>query len=39
MLATVDAALGELEEEKEPDLPEGITALPLLQMAYRGRYS
>jgi hypothetical protein len=37
MLATVDGALAELEEEKGSDLPEGITALPLLQMAYRGQ--
>ena len=37
MLATVDAALAELEEEEKPDLPEGIMALPLLQMAYRGK--
>src|SRR6516225_7313686 len=37
MLATVDGALAELGEEKETVLPEGITALPLLQMAYRGQ--
>jgi hypothetical protein len=36
MLATVDAALAELEEE-QPPLPDGIMALPLLQMAYRGQ--
>jgi hypothetical protein len=37
MLSTVDAALAELEEEKEAVVPEGIMALPLLQMAYRGQ--
>jgi hypothetical protein len=38
MLATVDGALAELEgEEGLQRLPENITALPLLQMAYRGQ--
>jgi hypothetical protein len=35
MLATVDAALAELEEE--PDGPEGETSLQLLQAIYRNR--
>jgi hypothetical protein len=34
----VDEVLNRIEQQKvEPDLPEGITALPLLQMAYRGQ--
>ena len=38
MLATVDAELAELEAEQQgPLLPDNITALPLLQMAYRGQ--
>ena len=33
----VDEVLNRIEQQKvEPDLPEGIMALPLLQMAYRG---
>ena len=35
MLATVDAALAELEEE--PDGPEGETSLQLLQVIYRDK--
>jgi hypothetical protein len=35
---TVDEVLDLIEQQKvKPDLPEGITALPLLQMAYRGQ--
>jgi hypothetical protein len=34
----VDEVLNRIEQQKvEPDLPEGIMALPLLQMAYRGQ--
>jgi len=34
----VDEMLNRIEQQKvEPDLPEGIMALPLLQMAYRGQ--
>jgi hypothetical protein len=34
----VDEVLSRIEQEKvEHELPEGITALPLLQMAYRGK--
>jgi hypothetical protein len=34
----VDEVLHRIEQQKvEPDLPDGITALPLLQMAYRGK--
>jgi hypothetical protein len=34
----VDEVLNRIEQQKvEPDLPEGITALPLLQLAYRGK--
>ena len=37
MADAVDEVLNRIEQQKvEPDLPEGITALPLLQMAYRG---
>jgi hypothetical protein len=35
---SVDEVLDRIEQQKvEPDLPEGIGALPLLQMAYRGQ--
>ena len=35
---TVDEVLDRIEQQKvEPVLPEGITALPLLQLAYRGQ--
>jgi hypothetical protein len=38
MVEAVDEVLARIEQQKaEPDLPEGITALPLLQMAYRGQ--
>jgi hypothetical protein len=38
MVEAVDEILARIEQQKvEPDLPEGITALPLLQMAYRGQ--
>ena len=38
MVDAVDEVLNRIEQQKvEPDLPEGITALPLLQMAYRGQ--
>jgi hypothetical protein len=33
----VDEVLKRIEQQEEPELPEGITALPLLQMAYRGK--
>src|SRR6516162_3532976 len=34
----VDEVLNRIEQQKvEPELPEGIMALPLLQMAYRGQ--
>jgi hypothetical protein len=34
----VDEVLNRIEQQKvEPELPEGIMALPLLQMAYRGK--
>jgi len=34
----VDEVLNRIEQEKvDPELPEGIMALPLLQMAYRGK--
>jgi hypothetical protein len=34
----VDEVLNRIEQQKEePELPEGITALPLLQLAYRGQ--
>ena len=34
----VNEVLNRIEQQKvEPELPEGITALPLLQMAYRGQ--
>ena len=37
MADAVDEVLNRIEQQKvEPDLPEGITALPLLQRAYRG---
>ena len=38
MVDAVDEVLKRIEQQKvEPELPEGITALPLLQMAYRGK--
>ena len=38
MVDAVDEVLNRIEQQKvELDLPEGITALPLLQMAYRGQ--
>ena len=38
MVDAVDEVLNRLEQQKEePELPEGIMALPLLQMAYRGK--
>jgi hypothetical protein len=36
MLATVDAALAEFEEEQRAVLPEGTTAKEALRMVYRG---
>ena len=36
MLATVDAALAEFEEEQRTVLPEGTTAKEALRMVYRG---
>jgi len=33
----VNEVLNRIEQQKEPELPEGIMALPLLQMAYRGK--
>ncbi|MFY9839153.1 MAG: hypothetical protein WAK55_22285 [Xanthobacteraceae bacterium] len=38
MVDAVDEVLNRIELQRvEPDLPEGIMALPLLQMAYRGK--
>src|SRR3974377_2312907 len=38
MVDAVNEVLNRIEQQKvEPELPEGITALPLLQMAYRGQ--
>ena len=38
MVDAVDEALNRIEQQKvEPELPEGIMALPLLQLAYRGK--
>ena len=38
MVDAVDEVLNRIEQQKvEPELPEGIMALPLLQMAYRGK--
>ena len=38
MVDAVDEVLNRIEQEKvDPELPEGIMALPLLQMAYRGK--
>ena len=37
MTDSVDEVLNRIEQQKEPELPEGIMALPLLQMAYRGK--
>jgi hypothetical protein len=38
MVDAVNEVLNRIEQQKvEPELPEGITALPLLQMAYRGK--
>lgn len=37
MVEAVDEVLARLEQQREPDLPDNITALPLLQMAYRGQ--
>ena len=38
MVDAVDEVLNRIEQQKvEPALPEGIMALPLLQMAYRGK--
>jgi hypothetical protein len=36
----VDEVLNRIEQQKEePELPEGIVALELLQLAYRGKVS
>ena len=38
MVDAVDEVLNRIEQQKvEPELPEGIMALPLLQLAYRGK--
>jgi len=39
MVDAVNEVLSRIEQQQkvEPELPEGITALPLLQMAYRGK--
>jgi hypothetical protein len=38
MVDALNEVLNRIEQQKiEPELPEGITALPLLQMAYRGQ--
>ena len=38
MTDAVDEVLNRIEQQRvEPELPEGIMALPLLQMAYRGK--
>jgi hypothetical protein len=38
MVDAVNEVLNRIEQQKiEPELPEGIMALPLLQMAYRGK--
>ena len=37
MVDAVNEILDRIEKELTPDLPQGITALPLLQMAYRGK--
>src|SRR5262249_32066165 len=38
MVDAVDEVLNRIEQQKvEPELPEGIMALELLQMAYRGK--
>ena len=39
MADAVDEVLNRIEQQQEvePELPEGIMALPLLQMAYRGK--
>ena len=38
MVDAVDEVLNRIEQEKEePELPEGIRALELLQLAYRGK--
>jgi hypothetical protein len=38
MVDAVNEVLNRIErQEVEPELPEGITALPLLQMVYRGQ--
>ena len=34
---SVDEVLNRIEQQKEPELPEGIMALELLQLAYRGK--
>jgi hypothetical protein len=37
VVEAVDEVLARIEQQREPDLPDNITALPLLQMAYRGQ--
>ena len=33
----LDAVLARIDQEEEPTIPEGITALELLRLAYRGK--
>ena len=33
----LDAVLARIDQQEEPTIPEGITALELLRLAYRGK--